>query len=480
MIPDTKPWRGYYITAYQIAVKRGFIGTEDEWLASLKGDKGDPITWQGQYDTLEELQQAHPTGEDGDAYLVGSHLYWWDSDTSAWVDAGSIQGPEGPAGPKGDDGPSGPAGPAGPTGPQGEPGPSVTGPTGPKGDQGEPGQAGPTGPTGPKGDTGPSGPQGNPGQIGETGPAGDIGPTGPTGPAGPSVTGPTGPKGDTGTGLDILGTYESLEALRQAVPSPNQGDMYNVGAVAPYTIYMWDTTTPPGDWISQGQLQGAKGDTGPTGPKGDNGSAGGIGPTGPTGPTGAASTVPGPTGPKGDSGAAGATGPTGPKGDTGETGPAGPTGTAGATGPTGPKGDAGDPGAAGATGPTGPKGDVGPTGPAGADSTVAGPTGPTGPTGPQGENATPSTSTTITLTSSGWTGDSAPFSQQVSCSIVAADTPVVSVDVDTPGTDADAANEAINAWALVSQRNPAQGAGTLTFYCQEKPTVNIPVKVGVA
>lgn len=93
---------------------------------------------------------------------------------------------------------------------------------------------------------------------------------------------------------------------------------------------------------------------------------------------------------------------------------------------------------------------------------------------------TPSTSTTITLTTSGWTGDSAPFSQQVACSIVAADTPVVSVDVDTPGTDADADNEAINAWALVSQRNPAQGAGTLTFYCNEKPTVNIPVKVGVS
>ena len=93
---------------------------------------------------------------------------------------------------------------------------------------------------------------------------------------------------------------------------------------------------------------------------------------------------------------------------------------------------------------------------------------------------TPATSTIITLTSTGWTGDSTPFSQQVSCSIVAADTPVVSVDVDTPGTDADADNEAINAWALVSQRNPAQGAGTLTFYCQEKPTVNIPVKVGVA
>ena len=24
-------WRGYYITAYGIAVKHGFIGTEEEW-----------------------------------------------------------------------------------------------------------------------------------------------------------------------------------------------------------------------------------------------------------------------------------------------------------------------------------------------------------------------------------------------------------------------------------------------------------------
>ena len=92
----------------------------------------------------------------------------------------------------------------------------------------------------------------------------------------------------------------------------------------------------------------------------------------------------------------------------------------------------------------------------------------------------PSNSTTITLTATGWTGSAAPFSQQVSCSIVAADTAVVAVDVDTPGTDADADAEAINAWALCTQRNPTQGAGTLTFYCTEKPTINIPVKVGVA
>ena len=89
------------------------------------------------------------------------------------------------------------------------------------------------------------------------------------------------------------------------------------------------------------------------------------------------------------------------------------------------------------------------------------------------------TSTTITLTSSGWTGDSAPFSQQVSCSIVAADTPVVSVDAQTSG-DPDANAEILNAWALVSQKDPTQGAGTMTFYATEKPTVNIPVKVGVS
>ena len=95
-------------------------------------------------------------------------------------------------------------------------------------------------------------------------------------------------------------------------------------------------------------------------------------------------------------------------------------------------------------------------------------------------SAPTSRSTTITLTTSGWTGSAAPYSQQVSCSIVEADTAVVAVDVDTPGTDADADAEAINAWALCTQQNPTQGAGTLTFYATEKPTINIPVKVGVA
>ena len=89
------------------------------------------------------------------------------------------------------------------------------------------------------------------------------------------------------------------------------------------------------------------------------------------------------------------------------------------------------------------------------------------------------TSTTITLTTSGWTGDSAPYSQQVACSIVKSDSAVVSVDAQTSG-DLDANAEILAAWALVSQKDPVQGNGTLGFYATEKPTVNIPVKVGVS
>lgn len=89
------------------------------------------------------------------------------------------------------------------------------------------------------------------------------------------------------------------------------------------------------------------------------------------------------------------------------------------------------------------------------------------------------TSTTVTLTTSGWAGNSAPYSQQVACSIVKSDSAVVIVDAQTRG-DMDANAEILNAWALVSQKDPVQGNGTLGFYATEKPTVNIPVKVGVA
>ena len=93
-------------SAYQIAVENGFKGTEEEWIASLKGPKGDP-------------GDTGPKGEQG------------------------IQGPKGDTGltgPKGEQGIQGPKGDAGAAGPQGE--------TGPQGEQGI---------QGPKGDTGSDG-----------------------------------------------------------------------------------------------------------------------------------------------------------------------------------------------------------------------------------------------------------------------------------------------------------------------------------
>ena len=107
----------------------------------------------------------------------------------------------------------------------------------------------------------------------------------------------------------ILGTYDTLEALQAAVTEPSQGDHYNVGTAAPYTVYMWDATTPPGEWINQGQMEGPQGETGPQGPEGPQGEAG-------------------PTGPQGEKGDPGPTGPQGPTGETGPTGPQGEPGTA--------------------------------------------------------------------------------------------------------------------------------------------------------
>ncbi len=108
----------YYLSAYGLAVKHGFKGTEEEYLASLKGETG----------------ATGPTGPTG------------------------AQGPTGPIGE------TGPTGPVGPTGAAGAAGP--TSPTGPTGPGGQAGAVGPTGPTGPAGAAGPTGP---------TGPAGENG-----------------------------------------------------------------------------------------------------------------------------------------------------------------------------------------------------------------------------------------------------------------------------------------------------------------
>lgn len=61
---------------------------------------GDGVRIKGYYDTVAELEAAHPTGSAGDAYLVGnpSHIYIWLVDDEQWHDGGAftaVPGPEG-------------------------------------------------------------------------------------------------------------------------------------------------------------------------------------------------------------------------------------------------------------------------------------------------------------------------------------------------------------------------------------------------
>ena len=93
------------------------------------GATGTATTIKGSYNTYQELINAHPTGNDGDSYLVNGSLYVWLD--NAWENVGNIKGDKGDTG--------------------------DTGPQGIKGDTGNTGATGATGSTGPKGDTGDTG-----------------------------------------------------------------------------------------------------------------------------------------------------------------------------------------------------------------------------------------------------------------------------------------------------------------------------------
>ena len=83
----------YYFSAYGIAVKHGFVGTEEEWLASLKGEKGEDGNVD--FELLTPEQIAMLKGDKGDKGDTG--------ETGA-TGATGPQGPQGPAGQNGADG----------------------------------------------------------------------------------------------------------------------------------------------------------------------------------------------------------------------------------------------------------------------------------------------------------------------------------------------------------------------------------------
>ena len=230
----------------------------------------------GSYDTYAALVAAHPTGVEGDAYLVGSpsHVYVWDPEKSEWHDGGAFSAIEGPKGPKGDKGDKGEKGDTGDTGP--------TGATGPKGDKGNTGATGATGPAGADGKDGKDGKDGLDGsaatiQIGTVSQGVSPGVTN-SGTSKDAVLnfvlqkGDKGDKGDKGEdgkdgrSFSIKAQYPTEAALRAAHPTGQDGDAYFVGDDENPDLYVW--LTDDADWYNSGKLAGIKGD------KGDKGDAG--------------------------------------------------------------------------------------------------------------------------------------------------------------------------------------------------------------
>lgn len=251
------------LSAYQVAVQHGFEGTEDEWLISLKGEKGETGPKGDKGDTGEKgaTGERGPQGLQGERGLQGVQ-----------GEKGE-QGIQGPVGPKGEQGEQGIQGIQGP---QGEPGPQ-----GPKGDTGsglnikgeldsesqlpQEGVSGDAwlisgnlyvyvgengniesnpkwsnvgsiqGPAGPQGPVGPKGEQGEPGPKGEPGADGAPGIQGPKGDPGEK-----GEKGDPGSDASV--TKQNVEAvLTGDITSHNHDSRYisksNTSTYTPTTDY---------------------------------------------------------------------------------------------------------------------------------------------------------------------------------------------------------------------------------------------------
>ena len=233
------------LSAYQVAVQHGFEGTEDEWLISLKGEKG----------------ETGPKGDKGDTGEKG---------------ATGERGPQGLQGERGLQGDRGEKGATGERGPQG-----LQGERGLQGDTGEKGEQGIQGPVGPKGEQGEQGIQGIQGPQGEPG--------------------PQGPKGDTGSGLNIKGKLDSESQLPQEGVS---GDAWLIsGNLYVYVGENGNIESNP-KWSNVGSIQGPAGPQGPVGSKGEQGEPGPKGEPGADGAPGAQGPKgdPGQKGEKGDPG----------------------------------------------------------------------------------------------------------------------------------------------------------------------------------
>jgi len=173
------------LSAYLVAVDNGFIGSEQDWLATLKGEKGD-------------TGETGPKGEPGDSAYEIAVNNGFEGTEEEWLASLHINGDG--EGQVGADGKSAYE-IAVDNGFEGTEIEWLASLKGIKGDTGE------TGPQGPKGDTGETGPQGPKGDKG------DIGPQGETGPAGQNGTTPV-------KGVDYF-TQADIDNIVAQVPPPD-------------------------------------------------------------------------------------------------------------------------------------------------------------------------------------------------------------------------------------------------------------------
>lgn len=88
---------GKYMWQRTATTSNGIVTYSDPTcIAGAKGEDGTSVTILGSYNTLADLEAAHPTGNLGDGYLVAGDLYTWNG--TAWTDVGRIQGPQGQPG----------------------------------------------------------------------------------------------------------------------------------------------------------------------------------------------------------------------------------------------------------------------------------------------------------------------------------------------------------------------------------------------
>lgn len=63
------------------------------------GPAGSGLTTLGYYPDFASFIAAHPTGNPGDSYVVGSSVYMWNAATASWAATSIIPGPTGATGP---------------------------------------------------------------------------------------------------------------------------------------------------------------------------------------------------------------------------------------------------------------------------------------------------------------------------------------------------------------------------------------------